>query len=248
MLGLILARRTGVVLALAAAVMAASIAIIPTASAQDQSKDDSVTQVVSLLTADDLSYMIPVGTQNRRELLEVELSLLTDEHDLSMTADEQSAVIDAWLALIAHHQPRADYTFVPAGPGGASWSSGISWSSSGERPTTDTGYRSCSSRNIDAVGISFDVLDGYDTIHLDPSSSGTLFASVHDMYTDMLICLRRELHMNPQVRSWDDSIYDQLACHMAGWFLGAGATWDLEGYRGNIAWWPWGVWSHRCNW
>lgn len=208
-------------------------------------------QAVSLLTADDLAYIIPVGTDDRRELLEVELELLTAEHDLTLTKDEQSAVIGAWLALVAHHQPSVDYVPAQKGSGGAKGlrgGRGARAGSSGERPHTDTGYLGCSSYRISAVGLTYDV-NGYDVIHLDPSWLGRYFASAHSVYTDMLICFRRELHMNPQVRGWD-SIYDQIACHMLGALaLQGGPTWDLEGYRGTTTLpWSWTAWSHMCNW
>ncbi len=220
------------------------------ASAQDQSEGDSESQVAfvsGLLSAEDLSYLFPLGPQQRRELLEVELSLLAKGHGLMLSAEEESEIIASWLAMLAVYEPRAEYA--PASEKSLGWSGASDWrrSSDGSRPSTDTGYLSCSSRYIDSIGISFYGIGGYDTIHLEPSSSGKRRASGRQMYTAMLRCLRGELHMNPHVKSWD-SIYDQLVCHMAGYFLGAGATWDLEGHRSARSLWWWGVWSHRCNW
>ncbi len=245
------------ILTFATAMLTAAIMSVATAaSAQDRSGEDSQSQVAfvsSLLSAEDLSYLFPLGSQQRREFLEVELSLLIKTHGLVLTAKEESGIIASWLAMLATHESRAEYA--PASEESRSWSgdsnrSGSSdWSPSGggTRPSTDTGYKNCSSSYIDSIGVSFSGTGGYDTIHLEPSDSGKRWASGHQMYTAMLRCLRGELHMNPHVKSWN-SIYDQLVCHMAGYFLGAGTTWDLEGHRSAKPLWWWRVWAHKCNW
>lgn len=253
MLGLVSAvvLRRNIALTLATAVLATAVVLIPTiASAQDESEEDSAAQVAfvsSLLTAEDLSYLSPLQPQQRRELLEVELSLLVDDRNLNLSAEEESAVIDSWLALVASHEPRAEYTPVSTkNRSGARGSVGPR-SSGGSRPSTDTGYLSCSSVYIDSIGISYDRIGGYDTIHLDPSTTGIWFANGSQMYNAMVSCFKRELHVFPHVRNWD-SIYQQLVCHMVGHYVGAGPTWDLEGHRRSHFWWFLDALFHRCDW
>lgn len=157
-------------------------------------------------------------------------------------------VFDAWLAVFS---PLSADQAVP-GPAGSNGrtnrGSNLVSRSSGERPPSDTGYRSCTSRWISAVAVTYGNGNGtYDTIHLDPSWQGTLFATADQLYTDMYLCMHAEQHITARVISWR-SIKQQLACHQLGWFAGTGATWDLEGYRGENSWWFFNVLSHRCNW
>ena len=120
-------------------------------------------------------------------------------------------------------------------------------SSSGERPSTSTGYMPCSSSYIDNIGVSYQVNGGYDSIHLEISFWGKWAASSYEIYAAMISCFKRELHMWPHVDNWD-SIYQQLDCHKLGHFAGTGPTWDLEGHRPSNTRWIWGVLWHRCNW
>ena len=100
-------------------------------------------------------------------------------------------------------------------------------------------------RGSGAVAVTYGIGYGsYDTIHLDPSWQGTAFASVDQLYTAMYLCKRAEQHITARVKSWV-SIKQQIACHKLGWFAGTGATWDLEGYRGEKKWRLYSVWSHR---
>ena len=221
------------------------IGLVGTASAQDQPK--SKTEFVAgLLTVDDLAHVEPVSTKYRRQLLRAELDILIKKHTLTLTEAEQKAVIKAWLALLP--TPSADQSVPnPAGMNGqSSRGSSLAPGSSGKRPPSDTGYRSCSSWRISAVAVTYG--NGkYDTIHLDPSRLGTLFASTDKLYTDMYLCMHAEQHMTARVKSWR-SIKQQLACHKVGWFAGTGPTWDLEGYRGEKSWWFLTAYKHKCNW
>lgn len=222
-------------------------------SAQDQDEEDptsSVDTIQDLLTLEDLEYVLPLGSRERREFIEFELSLLIEAHDFDLTEKQQSTLIDSWLELLENHEPQADYIV----PRDAKWRSNGSDSretrsnsrSSGERPSTDTGYLNCSSVYVDSIGLSYYGIGGYDTIHFEPSRVGRT-ASSSQLYSEMISCLKRELHLWPHVKSWD-SIFQQLACHNFGQLIGGGPTWDLEGHRGSKWNWWWGVWSHRCNW
>ena len=242
-----------IALAIAPAVLATALVLVPaTVSAQEIPEEDSASQidsVFSLLSFEDLEYLTPLGPEQRREFLEFELSLLIETHDLTLTADERSTLIDSWLALLADHEPQAQYTPDLGWARAGQRSSGGGWHrSSGERPSTSTGYMSCSSSYIDNIGISYQANSGYDTIHLEPSIWGEWVASPGDIYNAMITCFKRELHMWPHVYSWD-SIFQQLHCHALGQFSGqTGPTWDLEGHRRSNTFWIWGVLSHRCNW
>ena len=245
-----------IALAIAPAVLATVLILVPTTvSAQEHSEEDTATEidsVFSLLSFEDLEYLTPLGPQQRREFLEFELSLLIETHDLTLTTDEKSTLIDSWLALLANHEPQTQY--MPDSTGSQSWlrSSGAgsqSWlTSSGERPSTSTGYMPCNSSYIDNIGISYQVNGGYDTIHLEPSFWGEWFASTNQIYDAMIRCFKRELHMWPHVDNWD-SIFQQLDCHVLGQLSGqTGPTWDLEGHRRSNTFWFWTVPLHWCNW
>jgi len=237
------------VLVFALASLATTAAFASAAAAQDTAPTQSQAEFVSgLLTADDLAHVEPVSTEYRRQLLRVELDILIELHALTLTEAEQTAVIDAWLALLP--PPPAELTTPdPTGSKGQIGTrSNLAPRSSGERPPSDTGYRNCSSRWVTAVAVTYGIGYGsYDTIHLDPSWLGSVYASVDQVYTGMYLCMHAEQHITARVRSWQ-SIKQQIACHQLGWFAGTGATWDLEGYRGENPWWGFTVFSHRCNW
>ena len=242
-----------IALAIAPAVLATVLILVPTTvSAQEHSEEDTATEidsVFSLLSFEDLEYLTPLEPQQRREFLEFELSLLIETHDLTLTADEKSTLIDSWLALLAGHEPQTEDTPDLGWARAGQRSSGGNWQrSSGERPSTDTGYMPCNSSYIDNIGISYQVNGGYDTIHLEPSFWGKWYASSNQIYDAMISCFKRELHMWPHVDNWD-SIYQQLVCHALGQYTGqTGPTWDLEGHRRSNTFWIWTVLSHRCNW
>ena len=242
-----------IALAIAPAVLATALVLVPaTVSAQEIPEEDSASQidsVFSLLSFEDLEYLTPLGPEQRREFLEFELSLLIETHDLTLTADEKSTLIDSWLELLAGHEPQAEHTSDrKVGRGLQSFSGGRWQRSSGERPSTSTGYMPCSSSYIDNIGISYQANGGYDTIHLEPSFWGEWFASTNQIYDAMIRCFKRELHMWPHVDNWD-SIFQQLDCHVLGQLSGqTGPTWDLEGHRRSNTFWIWSVLLHRCNW
>ena len=120
--------------------------------------------------------------------------------------------------------------------------------SSGERPPTDTGYQQCSSSNIEAIGISYNQIDGYDTIHFDPSTTGAWTALATNIYSEMISCLTNELNYQLNVSSWV-SINQQFDCHILGHPTGqTGPTWDLEGHREPKDNWLTTIGEHWCNW
>lgn len=224
-------------------------------SAQGQSDEISISEVSSvynLLSFQDLEYLLPLETRERRELIELELSLLVEANGLTLSEEQQSVLVGSWLALIQDHRSQPDFrvsdTVRQRGMGSNPYRGrfpGIY--SSDDRPITDTGYMNCSSTLIDSIGVSYQRTDGYDIIHLEPSATGRWLYGSFEMYMDMVACFKTELHMWPQVRSWD-SIYQQLACHKLGHFIGGGSTWDLEGHRRDNTFWLFTVAFHQCNW
>lgn len=103
---------------------------------------------------------------------------------------------------------------------------------------------------IREIGVSWDRKDGYDNIHVVPTSLGRVYSppgatEAYALYRAMHSCLNHH-NLRVTVRSWT-GIFHQLHCHLLGNALFGGASWDLEGHRAanwNPASWVW----NGCNW
>ena len=77
-----------------------AVCLVPAASASAQDKSEATIPsqaniAYSLLTFEDLAYLTPLGPQERREFLKLELAQLIEDHGLTLTGQEQSALIDS---------------------------------------------------------------------------------------------------------------------------------------------------------
>ncbi|WP_419947300.1 hypothetical protein [Candidatus Poriferisodalis sp.] len=115
---------------------------------------------------------------------------------------------------------------------------------------TDTGYLDCNGRLIDELGVRYDARNGYDSIHVVPTTLGRAYSPPGAtesvlLYNAMHSCLRRH-SLSVTVLSWT-AIWHQLYCHLLGNAIFGGASWDLEGHRDEnrnpVSWVIRG-----CNW